>query len=179
MKRLIFFVAFMGLGTLLLLLVLIGEPERMKPVAEAPPEPTHLMDLNTVAIRQMDGRQLRWALWADQAYVLGDGRTASLSGVRFHLYESDGRTILMRGRSGHARMSGNPTRLEMEDGVLLEQEGKLKITTERLEFDQEKDLLRAPLKVRIQSPEGIQEGDSLEYSLADEKMTFTRPRFVQ
>ncbi len=108
-----------------------------------------------------------------------DGRSASLTAVRFRLYDDDGRTPLLWGRSGRARVTDDPTRLELEQGVVLQRGDALRITTERLEFDQERNVLRAPAEVRIESREGVQEGDSLEYSLGEETLRFTRPRFAQ
>ena len=63
--------------------------------------------------------------------------------------------------------------------VVLEKRGVMEIRTENLVFDQGKNILRAPGKVWMKTPQAFHSGDSLTYFLAEERLNLTRPFFAQ
>lgn len=179
MKRLLFFITFMGAFTALMIVVLVREPEPEPPSGVTAPEFTNLMAMSNVAVRQMEGEHLRLELWAKQATIHSKGSQAELRDVRFRIYSRRKGTLLLAGHSGSARLENQPARLEFRDQVVLQKEGGLELRTEHLIFDQGKNLLSTPGGVWIKTPSGIHQGDSLRYSLSDEKLILTRPSFAQ
>lgn len=195
MKRLLFFMAFMGLGTWFLLAILVTEPVPVKPDAQTASGSADVMAMEKVVIRHMDGNRLSWELWAKTATLREDGKLGTLHQVRFRIYpgpEKSGnsnqqkglkpalaRRGVIEGKSGLARLENNPSRLLLEKRVVLRQGREIEIRTGLILFDQKNNLMRAPHKVWMKTPNGIHEGDSLLYSLDDETLTFTRPVFSQ
>lgn len=179
MRRLLFFIAFMGLGTVLLIWLLGTEPTPETTVRETPREPGTLMKMTQVSIRQMEGNWLRWELWARDAILLDDANTARFRSVRFKIYGKNPGDPVLRGRSNGARMVNNPPRVILQGDVVLEKKGVIEIRTENLVFDQRKNLLRAPGKVVVKTPRAIHSGDSLTYFLAEERLNLERPFFAQ
>ena len=179
MKRLLFFIIFMGGFTALMIVVLVREPGPETPVTLFTPEFTNLMAMNKVALRQLEGEQLRLELWAEQATIQASGGHADLRDVRFRIYSHQKGALELSGHSGSARLENKPLRLEMKEQVVIEKSGEMELRTDHLIFDQGKNLLSTPGKVWIQTPSGIHQGDSLQYSLTDEKLILTRPNFTQ
>lgn len=179
MRRLLFFIAFMGLGTGLLIWILATEPAPETTTRETPREAGTLMKMTQVAIRQMEGNWLRWELWARSAIFLDDANTARFRSVRFKIYGKNPGDPVLLGRSKEARLVGKPPRIILEGDVVLEKKGVMEIRTEKLVFDQRKNMMRAPGKVVMKTPQAIHSGDSLTYFLAEEQLTLTRPFFAQ
>lgn len=179
MKRLLFFIAFMGMGTGLMIWMLATEPVPETTVRESRPEPGTLMNMTEVAIRQMEGNSLRWELWARNADLLQDANTARFREVRFKIYPQKPGDPILLGRSEKARLIGKPPRIVLQGNVVLERGKEMEIRTENLVFDQSKNMVRAPGRVWVKTPRTIHRGDSLTYFLAEETLTLTRPFFAQ
>lgn len=179
MKRLLFFIAFMAMGTGLLIWLLGTEPVPESATPETPREPGAMMHMTEVAIRQMEGNWLRWELWARSASLLNDANTARFRSVRFKIYGKNPGDPVLTGRSREARLIGAPPRIMLQGGVVLEKTGVMEIRTESLVFDQRKNILRAPGKVSLKTAQAIHHGDSLTYFLAEDKLILTRPFFAQ
>ncbi len=179
MRRLLFFIAFMGMGTGLLIWMLGTEPVPATATRETRREQGAPMKMTEVAIRQMEGNWLRWELWARSASLLNDANTARFRSVRFKIYGKKPGEPVITGRSREARIVGKPPRITLQGDVVLEKRGVMEIRTENLVFDQRKNLLRAPGKVWMKTPQAIHSGDSLTYFLAEERLNLTRPFIAQ
>ncbi|MCH8077206.1 MAG: LPS export ABC transporter periplasmic protein LptC [SAR324 cluster bacterium] len=179
MKRLLFFIAFMAMGTGLLIWLLGTEPVPESATPETPREPGAMMHMTEVAIRQMEGNWLRWELWARSANLLDDANTVQFRSVRFKLYGNKPGDPVFMGSSKAARLVGKPPRVILQGDVVLKRGTLLEIRTENLVFDQKKNLVRAPGKVFLKTPRTIHSGDSLIYFLAEDSLTLTRPFFAQ
>ncbi|MEE8433409.1 MAG: LPS export ABC transporter periplasmic protein LptC [bacterium] len=179
MRRLLFFIAFMGMGTGLLIWMLGTEPVPETTTRETQREPGTLMNMTEVAIRQMEGNWLRWELWARSANLLDDANTVQLRTVRFKIYGNKPGDPVFMGHSKRARLVGKPPRVMLQGDVVLKRGALIEIRTEILVFDQKKNLVRAPGKVSLKTPRTIHRGDSLTYFLAEDSLTLTRPFFAQ
>lgn len=182
MKRLLFFIAFMSLATAALILLLVDEPIGPAQRQTAVKEAINVLNLRTVAVQQMEGNRVRWELWAERATFDEDTNSAELERVRFNVYATDGERpirTLLKGQAGHAYLDGRPGALVLQDDVLLLRGGEMEIRTQRIEYDPEARIIRAPAHVRVKTPTGIHEGDSMQYSLDEEKIVFSGPVWMQ
>jgi LPS export ABC transporter protein LptC len=182
MKRLLFFVAFMTLGTFALLQLLVREPSGPAPAAPAQAQVSNVLDMNTVAVKQLLGEHVRWELQADHATYNENTDAGVLDQVRFRVYEAaakNGAPQSFTGRSRQAFLVTSPGSLVLQGDVVLTRDSRMEIRSERVEYDAERQLLTAPGPVHVETPDGVQEGAGLRYFIAEERLEFERPVFYQ
>jgi LPS export ABC transporter protein LptC len=182
MRRLLFFIAFMSIGTFGFYVLLVRDPFRHLAGPPRVPEPSNVLRMQTVVVRQEEGTRLAWELWAQEAVSDEVNQTAELFQVRFVVYTSDGQKntgVLMVGTSGRAYLDGRPGTLVLEEKVRLVQGGDREIRSERIEYHQKQGLILAPGPVWVRLRDVIQEGTAMEYHVAGETMILSAPVVYQ
>lgn len=181
MKRLLFFLAFMTLGTGALIQLLVTEPQQTGTEEPAVRPPTEALVMNDVNMRQLEGEHLRWELVAQRAVYDDDASNARMTQVSFRIYPPPAEVgaDIITGRSAAAELDGHQDHVVLSGQVVLQRGSGLEITSERIEYDDRAKLITSPGPVRVRSPQGVQEGDSLSYSIAEDRLELTRPVFYQ
>lgn len=182
MKRLLFFVAFMTLGTLALIQLLVTEPLQTQGPVTQESLPENVLNMEGVQVHQLDGARVRWELEAERATYNENTNAGALEQVRFRVFDTPpggGQQTVFTGRSARARLSPQPGSLVLEGGVVLSQGRELEIRSERIEYDQAKQLITAPGPVTVRTTQGVQEGKSLRYYVAEQRLDFESPTFYQ
>jgi LPS export ABC transporter protein LptC len=181
-KRLLFFLAFMALGTGILLQLLVSEPGEAPSGSSIERNARNQMRMTGVAMRQLEGERLHWELWAETALFNEKTSRATLEQVRFRVYETEegkpARTIL-HGEAGQATLAPAPGELVLEGAVRVFQGLEVEIRSERLEYDPGRQRLHSPVRTWVRTPSGIQQGESLLYSIPDQKLSLTGPVLLQ
>ena len=165
------------------LIYLVGG-ERDKEARHEPsqPEISNVLIMDSVAIRQIDGEILRWEVWAVNAAYHGESNATEMESVRFKFYNPEagaGEPPYFHGTANSASMQGNSERLVLQGKVSFFQGEQMEVRTEVLEYDLANRQVNAPRRVWVKTPGGIHQGASMQYSIADERLTFTRPVFTQ
>jgi LPS export ABC transporter protein LptC len=182
MKRLLFFIAFMTLGTSALIELLVIEPVGRAPVPLPTQQVANVLNMNDVTVHQLMGDRTRWELRARRATYNENTNTGLLEQVRFLVYEAAPGTqapIAFSGESGAAFLTTQPDNLVLQGAVVLHRGDDLEIRSERIEFDAARQVLTAPGPVRVRTPQGVQEGTALRYDLAGDHLEFASPLFYQ
>jgi len=179
MKRLLFFLLFMSIGTLGFYVLLVNEPFRRPPVeAEAPPQPVNVLQLQRVNMRQLDGERLAWELDAASAVLDESSDVAELEDVTFVLYRapaSGAGTVALRGSSGRASVSKRTNRLVLEQDVHLVQQGRIDLRSQRLTYDEGSGVVEASQDVRVESDQLVALADAMDYEVVSERVKLSRP----
>jgi LPS export ABC transporter protein LptC len=182
MKRLLFFVAFMTLGTAALIELLVREPLGPSFGLRTAPQVSNVLNMQHVEVHQLLGDKTRWELQADQATYNENTNSGELQQVRFRVFgtgpEQAGQ-VTFAGRSGQALLSTVPGDLVLQDAVVLTKGEDMEIRSERLEYDAAKQVVTSPGPVRVRTREGVQEGTSLRYSMSEDRLELTSPVFYQ
>jgi LPS export ABC transporter protein LptC len=183
MKRALFFVAFMTLGTAVLLKLLVTEPAAPDDFVLEEPQALNVLNMQDVVVHQLVGEGVHWELHARRAHFNEGTQAGLLEEVRFHVYEVQPNGLapltVLSGRSARAMLAGQRGVLVLQGGVRLWQGDDLDIRSERLEYDEQRQLLTSPGHVVVRSPQGVHEGASLHYWMAEERLEYTEPRFYQ
>ena len=182
MKRLLFFIAFMTLGTSALIELLVVEPGGRAPAPTPTPQVANVLNMSDVTVHQLVGEQTRWELRAQRATYNENTNTGLLQQVRFLVYEESTDRIALiafSGQSGEAFLTTQPDTLVLQGSVVVTRGEDLEIRSERIEFDSAGQVLTAPGPVRVRTPQGVQEGASLRYDLNGNHLEFASPRFYQ
>ncbi len=182
MKRLAFFIAFMTLGTVGLIELLVIEPHGPSPESRPPQEATNVLNMDDVSVRQLHGDQVRWELQARNAIYNENMNTGRLRDVSFRIFDKQAgpeAKPLFTGRSAQASLTGQPGNLVLQGGVVLSKGDALEIRSERIEYDAAREIVTSPGQVSVRTPQGTQEGASLRYYLADDRLEFESPVFYQ
>jgi len=182
MKRLLFFIAFMTLGTAALIELLVTEPHGPTSEGRAPQQITNVLNMDDVAVSQLVGEQVRWELQSRSAIYNENTNTGRLQDVRFRVFDKApgaGPNPTFTGRSGQAFLSAQPGNLVLAGAVVLTKGDALEIRSDRIEYDSVRDIVISPGRVRVLTPQGTQEGTSLRYFLADDRLEFESPVFYQ
>lgn len=170
------------MGTAGLIYLVAGEPDKAVHTEPSQPEVSNVLIMDTVAIRQIDGENLRWEVWARNAAYYGKSAATELEEVRFNFYNADagaGETPYFHGTADRAILRNKSRRLVFQGQVMFFQGEQLEMRTEVLEYDLAKRQIIAPQRVWVKTPDGIHQGASMRYSIADERLTFTQPLFTQ
>ena len=182
MKRLAFFIAFMTLGTVGLIQLLVTEPRGPSPESRATQEATNVLNMDDVSVRQLHGDQVRWELQARNAVYNENTNTGRLREVNFRIFDKrpspDARPVFT-GRSAQALLAAQPGNLVLQGAVVLSKGDALEIRSERIEYDAAREIVTSPGQVTVRTPQGTQEGASLRYYLADDRIEFASPVFYQ
>lgn len=182
MKRLLFFIAFMTLATGALLQLLVTEPSETAPPPEDLPQVANVLAMEGVQVHQLLGERVRWELQAERATYNENTHSGDLEQVRFRVYDTPpggAEQTVFTGRSARARLSERPGGLLLQGDVVLRKDETLEIRSERVEYDQERQLVTAPGPVTVRTPQGVQEGEALRYSIAEQRLEFESPTFYQ
>ena len=182
MKRLAFFVAFMTLGTVGLIQLLTTVPRGPAPEGRAVREVTNVLNMDDVSVRQLHGDQVRWELQANNAIYNENTNTGRLREVSFRVFNKQASADakpLFTGRSQQAILGQQPGNLVLQGDVVLSKGDGLEIRSQRIEYDADQELVTSPGQVRVRTPQGTQEGASLRYFLADDRLEFASPVFYQ
>lgn len=183
MKRLVFFIAFMTVGTLAFYVLLVPQPFRRALQREpAEPQAVNVMTMGGVEVRQLEGDRLAWELRADEALLDESHELARLRGVHFTLYQvadNGGGTTVFSGNSGSAVLDRQRERLVLEDDVRLEQRGGVEIRGPRIVYDHQLGTVRAPESAWVRKGDIVATGRDLVYTVAEQQLTMAQPRFEQ
>lgn len=174
MKRLLFFIGFMTLGTFALFELLVTAPSGPAPEPERTPQAANVLNLRGVNVEQRQDADVQWQVRAALATYNEDTQSGMLEQVHFRAGTPE-----VQGESGRAFLDAGSSNLVLLGGVVLTREDGVTIRSERLEYDGRRDEIVAPGPVQVFTPQGEQQGDSLHYWLKEDRMEFTRPRFVQ
>lgn len=170
------------MGTAGLIYLVVGEPDKAVHPEPSQPEVSNVLIMESVAIRQIEGENLRWEVWARNAAYYGESNATELETVRFNFYKPDagaGEPPYFHGTADSASLRSNAQRLVFQGQVSFFQGEQLEVRTEVLEYDLANRQINAPRRVWVKTPGGIHQGASMRYSVADERLTFTRPVFTQ
>lgn len=182
MKRLLFFLAFMTVGTAALIELLVRQPTGPVQVARQPPQRSNVLNMGEVTINQMMGDHTQWELRATHALYDDNTGTADLKHVRFKIFGTTPGTeeeVVYTGRSDEAQLTRDPGDVILIGGVVLNKGDELEITSDRIEYNAKKQLVTSPGPTRVRGPQGVEVGDSLRYSVPDQKLDLTSPLFLQ
>jgi len=183
MRRLFFFVLFVGLLGGGAYLFLLGQPTPAPEEAdtvEAAKAPPARLRMEGLIMRQVEGERIAWELWAAEALYTKEGQPADLRDVRFRAYDKAAiPTVEMQGRSERAVLHPERDTLLMERGVRLERAGGIVITGERLEYEGAGRVITSPTTVQITHPRGTQQGASMRYEVDTQRLTLTEPLLLQ
>jgi LPS export ABC transporter protein LptC len=182
MKRLLFFIAFMTLGTAALIELLVKEPMGPGRAARAPAQATNVLDMGGVEVQQLVGEQTRWSLQAQHANYNEHTNTGRLQQVRFQVFgpqTGPPQQDTLQGHSDEALLSGEPGNVVLQGAVVLTKGPNLEIQSERMEYDAEQQVVTCPGPTVVHTPQGVQEGTSLRYYVADDRLEFGSPVFYQ
>ena len=174
MKRLLFFIGFMTLGTFALFELLVTSPRGPETEPERAPQAANVLNLKDVNVQQRQDAGVQWQVLAATATYNEDTQSGMLEHVRFLAGEPE-----VQGESGSAYLNAGSNNLVLMGGVVVTREDGVTIHSERLEYDGRRDEIVSPGPVRVHSVQGVQRGDSLHYWLKEDRMEFTRPRFEQ
>ena len=181
MQRLLIFLGFMAIGTWLIYLVAVrGEdPEQAAQDFRGKP---NLMVMSGVHHQETRNGILAMDLKATQATVDEASAKTLMDQVTFTLYEEGNKgeaRISLMGKAGVAMMSQKQETVELTGDVdLLDNRGR-RIFSDRVIYSGKEDRLVSPGPVRIVSPQGVQEGRSMEYRIKRKRMVLTEPRMYK
>jgi LPS export ABC transporter protein LptC len=181
-RRLIFFVAFMTLGTFGLIYLLVEEPGGPGAPPPRAVQAVNVLNMSGVTVNQLVGPRVRWDLRADFAHFNENSHSGELDTVNFRVYGSAPGTegeVDFAGSSGRAFVSTDPGSVVLVDKVVLHHGAEMEIHSERIEYDAVQELFTSPGPVRVITPQGIQEGSTMRYHVADERVEFSSPLFYQ
>jgi LPS export ABC transporter protein LptC len=181
-KRLLFFLAFMSLGTGILLQLLVSEPGEGPAGTQYEREARNLLRMTSVAMREMRGERIHWELWAASAVFNDRTNQATLEQVRFRVFETkEGLPprIVLYGEAGQAILEPAPGEMVLEGAVRVFQGEEVEIRSERLEYDPGQQLLRSPARAWVRTPSGTQQGESMRYSIPEQQLALTGPVLLQ
>lgn len=182
MKRLLFFIAFMTLGTAALIELLVTPPKGPVRPSRHPAQISNVLNMNTVVVNEILGEHTRWELHATHALYDENTNTGDLRHVRFKIYKAEPgaeNEVAFAGHSDEAQLSRNPDNVVLIGGVVLTQSDGLEIRSDRVEYDAANQVVISPGPTRVRSPQGEEEGASLRYSVPQQKLHLTSPLFVQ
>lgn len=183
MKRLLFFIAFMSLATAGLIRLVVTEPNE---ALRMPPPPRRnvetVLNMEGVHVRQLVNERLRWDLRAKRAIYDEGTDLGRLSEVHFQVYDVNAPPSakpVMEGQSRSAQLDSRDGQVVLEGGVVLSRGSDVEIHSERIEYDDAEQIVASPGRVRVQSAQGVQEGTSMRYDIARQRMDFRSPVFYQ
>ncbi|HKI97115.1 MAG TPA: LPS export ABC transporter periplasmic protein LptC [bacterium] len=182
MKRLLFFVAFMTLGTAALIELMVRVPVGPTRVTRPAPQATNVLNMSGVTVHQLVGEQTRWQLEAGKATYNENTNIGQLEGVRFQVFDTQpGQPAreAFSGHSGEAELSAEPGDVVLQGSVVLSKGSEMEIRSERIEYDATTQTVSSPGPVTVRTPQGVQEGAAMRYSIPDDRIEFTSPLFYQ
>jgi LPS export ABC transporter protein LptC len=182
MKRLLFFIAFMTLGTAALIELLVRQPVGPGRGGRGPAQASNVLNMSGVSVDQLVGERTRWELEASGAVYNENTDSGRLQKVQFRIFDTrpgapPGPAVT--GHSAEALLTGDPGNVVLQGAVVLNKGEEMEIRSERIEYDATSQVVSSPGPVTVRTPQGVQEGDSMRYSLADGKLEFAGPRFYQ
>jgi LPS export ABC transporter protein LptC len=173
----------MTLGTVVLLKLLVTEPGAPDEAVLEGPQALNVLNMQDVIVHQLAGEEVRWELRAQRAYFNESTHVGLLEEVRFQVYEEGPNgpnpQPVVTGSSAQALLTGQRGTLILQGQVRLQQGDELEILSERLEYDQVRQVITSPGHVVVHAPQGVQEGASLHYWIVEERLEYTQPKFYR
>ncbi|MCD6361216.1 MAG: LPS export ABC transporter periplasmic protein LptC [Armatimonadetes bacterium] len=146
-------------------------PVAERPAERAPGQP--LVSLHESVIQHGGAGTSGWRLLVDRMDISGGGRTIAASGLREGLiYDARGRPVL-RISAGRATYNTARKDFEVTGGVkVVSHEGSI-ITTERIKWLPDKQILRCPSAVTLRAEGLTITADALDLHVPEETVTST------
>ncbi|MDH5750889.1 MAG: LPS export ABC transporter periplasmic protein LptC [Deltaproteobacteria bacterium] len=184
MKRLLFFIMFMGLWLLAFYMGFsstTSDEQAQKPSRRVRViRQDNRIAMQGVDIIQQDKNRVAWELHSEDAFLNDEQDQAILKVVRFKVFpgpeeQTPGGEEAIHGKSSRAVLNTITQDLLLEGDVILFQGSHMEIRTQSLEFDQSNGFLQAPGEVWVSAQGMIHQGRNLRISLRDKSLQLDQP----
>lgn len=179
MQRLLLFLCFMAIGSGMVYLLTVGEsPPRKFIVSDIP---ANVLSMKGVVVRQHESAGMKLEIIARSAIYYERLGESEMRVVKFNIFgdNGDGWKRQIFGTSDIALTSRSKDTVVLVGRVRITNADGTVIHSERIIYDQLKDLAVSPGAVKVESQGAIHHGSSLVYDIRRDKMKFTAPVFYQ
>jgi LPS export ABC transporter protein LptC len=144
--------------------------------------PVQNLTMESVVMRQQRGDTVEWMVQADKAVYFETIRQAVLQPVKFQVFRSGGsnpRNLDITGTAGRAFMDQARDMVLLDDGARIMRGDRLEIRSRTLEYLHTQGEVKAPGEVWVHDQTATLVGRNLTYSIGQDKLLLTAPRFSQ